>query len=207
MEQNQFEQIEQLWRQQDERLQRIEYMQQESVRRLLDRSIATTYRRFLTEGISAAAVCVIVEAFLILRAGSFFGDASLALPYLAFNVVWSAILVWTVVWVARIRRHDPLSTPIMEMMRFADRWRLCLRRTLVWGFGIVMPVCVAIGLPVFAHLFGHTFHYSDLQYLATWRIVAAAAVYVAFIAYTVYEMRLTRELKANLRLYDELLGK
>ena len=207
MEQSQFEKIEQLWRQQDERLQRIEYVQQESVRRLLDKRITTIHRRFLTAGLSAAAVCILAEAYLLVRAGSFFGDQRLALPYIAFNVVWCAILVWTVVWAARICRHDPLSTPVMEMLRFADRWRLCLRRTLVWGVGIVTPVCVAIGLPVVAHLFGHTFHYSDLQYLATWRILAAVAVYVVFIVYTIYEMRLIRELKANLRLYDELLGK
>lgn len=105
----------------------------------------------------------------------------------------------------RLRRHDPLTTPTVEMMRFADRWQLCLKRSMLWGLSIVIPVCVAAGMPVFARLFGHSFHYSDLQYLAPWRIVAVLGVYIVCIVYTVYEMRLTRELKDNLRHYDELL--
>ena len=51
-----FEQIETLWQQQDERLQHIEHVQQESVRRLLHRSITSTHRRFLIENISAVVL-------------------------------------------------------------------------------------------------------------------------------------------------------
>jgi len=57
---------------------------------------------------------------------------------------------------------------------------------------------------VAAHYFGHSFHYSDLQYLDPWRIAIAVVVYLIAIGSTLRDMRLTRELKDNLRQYDEL---
>ena len=63
-----FEQIEALWQQQDERLQRIEHVQQESVRRLLHRSITSTHRRFLIENLSAVVLGILVEVFVLSKA-------------------------------------------------------------------------------------------------------------------------------------------
>ncbi len=200
-----FKQIEQMWRRQDERLQNIERVQRETVSCLLQRNLASTHRRFVTETTTAVVVCGITELYVLMQAGYFFGSWRMAVPYIIFNLVYSGIGVWTTVWMMRLRRHDPLTTPTVEMMRFADRWQLCLKRSMLWGLSIVIPVCVAAGMPVFARLFGHSFHYSDLQYLAPWRIVAVLGVYIVCIVYTVYEMRLTRELKDNLRHYDELL--
>jgi hypothetical protein len=57
---------------------------------------------------------------------------------------------------------------------------------------------------VAAHFFGHSFHYSDLQYLNPWRIVVAIIVYLIAIGSTLRDMHLTRELKDNLKQYDEL---
>ena len=37
------------------------------------------------------------------------------------------------------------------------------------------------------------------------QILLAALFYTACIAYAIYEIRLTRELKENLKIYDELL--
>ena len=63
-----FEQIEALWQQQDERLQRIEHVQQESVRRLLHRSITSTHRRFLIENLCAVVLGILLEIFVLSKA-------------------------------------------------------------------------------------------------------------------------------------------
>lgn len=200
-----FEQFEALWRKQEERLNSIERVQRDTLRTLLSHNIVRTHRRFRVEGLLTVAVFVVFEVYLLSQASLFVGSWRLALPYVAFNLLYVGINIWSAVWVLRLLRHDPLGTPAVEMMRFADRWHLQLKRSMGWGLGLVVPLAVAVGIPVMARLFGHEFHYSDLQYLAPWRVVAALAVYVAGFAYTLYAMRLTRELKENIRLYDELL--
>ena len=206
MEQNNFEQIEALWRQQDERLQRIEHVQRESVARLLRRNITGTHRRFAVEWGSAAVLGVAVELAVLTQAGKFFGSWQLAVPYMVFVLVWGAFTVLNTVWYCRLRRHEPLSTPLVPMLRFADRWQLLLKRTILVGMGVVVPVTVATALPVMARIFGYEFHYAWLRNLVPWRIAVVAVLYVGGIGYYLYEMRLNRELKDNLRLYDELLA-
>lgn len=204
---NSFEQLEQLWREQDRRLERIEHVQRDTIGCLLRRNIASTRRRFLIEATCAAVTCVGVEVYVLSQAGRFLSDGQTVLPYVVFNLAYLLVGSWTAVCLRRLWRHDPATTPAVEMMRFADRMMLTFRRLLVWGIGVLLPIAVASGLPVFARLFGHEFRYSDLQYLAPWRIAAAILVVVAAVAYSFYEMHLVRDLKANLRLYDELLEK
>lgn len=100
-----FEQIEALWQRQDERLQRIEHVQQESVRRLLHRSITSIHRRFLIENLSAVVLGILVEVFVLSKAGMCFASWNLAVPYLIFNVLFIASVVWYAVWVARFRLY------------------------------------------------------------------------------------------------------
>ena len=202
-----FEQIETLWQQQDERLQRIEHVQQESVRRLLHRSITSTHRRFLIENSSAVIFGILLEIFLLSKAEMCFASWSLAIPYLIFNVVYLACIIWYAVWVVRFWKHDPLTAPTVEAMRFADRWQLAFKRSVIWGFGVLLPLCLAAGFPVFTYIFTRRpFHYADLQYMTPLQILLAALFYAACVAYAIYEMKLTRELKENLKIYDELLG-
>ena len=201
-----FEQIEALWQRQDERLQRIEHVQQESVRRLLHRSITSTHRRFLIENLSAVVLGILVEVFVLSKAGMCFASWNLAVPYLIFNVLFIASVVWYAVWVARFWKHDPLNSPTLEAMRFADRWHLALKRSTIWGFSLVLPLCLAASFPVFAYIFYRKpFHFTDLQYLTPLQILLSALFYAVCIAYAVYELQLTRELKENLKIYDELL--
>lgn len=201
-----FEQIEALWQRQDERLQRIEHVQQESVRRLLHRSITSTHRRFLIENLSAVVLGILVEVFVLSKAGMCFASWNLAVPYLIFNVLFIASVVWYAVWVARFWKHDPLNSPTLEAMRFADRWHLALKRSTIWGFSLVLPLCLAASFPVFTYIFYRKpFHFTDLQYLTPLQILLSALFYAVCIAYAVYELRLTRELKENLKIYDELL--
>lgn len=201
-----FEQIEALWREQDERLQRVEHVQQESLRRLLQRSITSTYRRFLIENIIAVVFGILVEAFLLSKAELCFSSWGLAIPYLIFNIVYFSCVIWYAVWVVRFWRHDPLNSPTVEAMRFADRWHLAFKRSAIWGFSVILPVCVLAAFPFITYIFtGKAFHYVHLQYLTPWQILLAVLFYAACIAYSVYELRLTRELKENLKVYDDLL--
>jgi hypothetical protein len=202
-----FEQLEALWQQQDERLQHIEHVQQESVRRLLHRSITSTHRRFLIENICAVVFGLILEIFILSKAEMCFASWSLAIPYLIFNVLYLACIIWYAVWVVRFWKHDPLDSPTVEAMRFADRWQLAFKRSVIWGFGVLLPLCLAAGFPIFTYIFTRRpFHYADLQYMTPLQILLAALFYTACIAYAIYEIRLTRELKENLKIYDELLG-
>ena len=203
-----FEQIETLWQQQDERLQHIEHVQQESVRRILHRSITSTHRRFLIENISAVVFGLLVEIFVLSKAEMCFTSWSLAISYLIFNILYLASIIWYTVWVVRFWKHDPLNSPTVEAMRFADRWQLAFKRSVIWGFCVFLPLCIAACLPVFTYIFTRRpFHYTDLQYMTPLQILLAALFYSAFIAYAIYEMRLIRDLKENLKICDELLEK
>ena len=107
----------------------------------------------------------------------------------------------------RFWKHNPLNSPTVEAMRFADRWQLAFKRSVIWGFGVLLPVCLAAGFPIFTYIFTRRpFHYADLQYMTPLQILLAALFYTACIAYAIYEIKLTRELKENLKIYDELLG-
>lgn len=202
-----FEQIEALWQQQDERLKRIEHVQQESVRRLLHRNITSTHRRFLIENICGVVFGLLVEIFVLSKAEMCFASWSLAIPYIIFNVLYLASIIWVAVWVVRFGKHDPLNSPTVEAMRFADRWQLAFKRSVIWGFGVFLPLCLAAVFPVFTYIFTRRpFHYSDLQYLTPLQILLFVLFYSAFIAYAIYEMKLIRDLKENLKVYDELLN-
>jgi hypothetical protein len=202
-----FEQIEALWQQQDERLKRIEHVKQESVRRLLHRNITSTHRRFLIENISAVVFGLLVEIFVLSKAEMCFASWSLAIPYLIFNSLYLFCILWYAVWVVRFWKHDPLNSPTVEAMRFVDRWQLAFKRSVIWGFGVFLPLCLAAVFPVFTYIFTRRpFHYSDLQYLTPLQILLFVLFYSAFIAYAIYEMKLIRDLKENLKVYDELLN-
>jgi len=202
-----FEQIEALWQQQDARLERIERVQQESVNRLLQRSITSTHRRFLIENTITVVFGILLEIFFLSKAELCFASWNLAVPYLIFNIVYLSYIIWYAVWVVRFWRHDPLTAPTVDAMRFADRWHLALKRSTIWGFSVIMPVCIAASFPFITFIFtGRAFHYSDLLSLSPWLILLSVLFYVACIAYAIYELKLTRELKENLKVYDELLG-
>lgn len=199
-----FEQIEKLWQQQDERLQRIERVQRESVSRLLRKNINSTHRHFMILGGSAAVIGGLALLLVLTQAGKFFGSWQMAVAYLVFVGTYGFIVGWYAVWMLRLHRNATLSAPTITAMQTLDRWHLALRRSLLWIVGIATPICIASGLPVAAHFFGHSFHYSDLQYLNPWRIAVAIIVYLIAIGSTLRDMRLTRELKDNLKQYDEL---
>ena len=199
-----FEQIEKLWHQQDERLQRIERVQRESVSRLLSKNIKSTHRHFMILGGSATVIGGLALLLVLTQAGKFFGSWQMAAAYLVFVGTYGFIVGWYAVWMLRLHRNATLSTPTIKAMQTLDRWHLAQRRSLLWIVGIATPVCIVAGLPVAAHYFGHSFHYSDLQYLDPWRIAIAVVVYLIAIGSTLRDMRLTRELKDNLRQYDEL---
>jgi len=202
-----FEQIETLWQQQDERLNRIEHVQQESIRRLLHRSIASTHRRFLIENICGMGFGLLVEIFVLSKAEMCFSSWGLAIPYLIFNVLYLASIFYIAVWIVRFWRHNPLTAPTVEAMRFADRWHLAMKRSIIWGFGVVLPICIAASFPIFTYIFFYKpFHYSDLLRMTPLQIIIAVLIYAAFIGYAIYEMKLIRDLKENLKIYDELLG-
>lgn len=172
----------------------------------MHRSITSTHRRFLIENLSAVVLGILVEVFVLSKAGMCFASWNLAVPYLIFNVLFIASVVWYAVWVARFWKHDPLNSPTLEAMRFADRWHLALKRSTIWGLSLVLPLCLAASFPVFAYIFYRKpFHFTDLQYLTPLQILLSALFYAVCIAYAVYELRLTRELKENLKIYDELL--
>ncbi|MBP5711168.1 MAG: hypothetical protein J6W84_09385 [Bacteroidales bacterium] len=203
-----FEQIEMLWQQQDERLKRIEHVQQESVRRLLHRSITSTHRRFLIENICGVVFGLLVEIFVLLKAEMCFSSWGLAIPYLIFNVLYLSSIIWIAVWAVRFWKHNPLTAPTVDALRFADRWHLAMKRSLIWGFGVVLPICIAASLPIFTYIFSYRpFHYSDLLRMSPLQHIIAVLMYAAFIGYAVYEMKLIRDLKENLKIYDELLEK
>lgn len=201
-----FEQIEKLWQQQDTRLQRIERVQRESVCRLLRKNIKSTRRHFMILGGSATMAGGSVLLLALTQAGKFFGSWQMALAYLVFVGTYGLVVGWYAVWMLRLHRNATLSAPTIKAMQTLDRWHLAQRRSLFWIVGIATPVCIAAGLPVAAHYFGHSFHYSDLQYLTPWRIAIAVLVYALAVGSTLRDMRLTREMKDNLKQYDELIN-
>ena len=199
-----FEQIEKLWHQQDERLQRIERVQRESVSRLLSKNIKSTHRHFMILGGSAAVIGGLALLLVLTQAGKFFGSWKMAAAYLVFVGTYGFIVGWYAVWMIRLHRNATLSTPTIKAMQTLGRWHLAQRRSRIWIGSIATPVCIVAGSPVAAHYFGHSFHSSALQYLDPWRIAIALVVYLIAIGSTLRDMRLTRELKDNLKQYDEL---
>lgn len=201
-----FEQIVKLWQQQDERLQRIERVQRESVSRLLRKNINGTHRHFMIVGGSATLMGGAALLLVLTQAGKFFGSWQMALAYLIFVGTYGFIVCWYAVWMLRLHRNAALSAPTISVMKTLDRWHLAQKRSLLWITGVATPICIASGLPVAAHWFGHSFHYSDLQYLDPWRIAIAALIYIIAVGSTLRDMRLTRTLKDNLKQYDELFN-
>lgn len=203
-----FEQIEGLWRLQDERLQRMEHVQQESVRKLLQSKITSTHQRFLIENILGFVIGCSLEIFVLCNAELCFASWNLAIPYIINNILMIGWLVYIAVWSVRFLKHNPLTAPIVEAIRFADRWRLHVKWSSLVGFLVVVPILIVTYLPILTFICtGRAFHFSSLQNLSFGVILFLVIAFAAAIAYVIYEIRLTRELKENLKMCDELLEK
>ena len=147
------EQMQQLWKQCDERLSRMATLQEASLRRALERSLASTHRRMVRDKQLQLLVAILIILFFASQYRLYVGDWRYLLTYVVFFVIWVLLIVGEC-WLYRlVRAVDPLRHTPLQVAQASTRL-LRAEKTNMIGSICSIPLLIADFAPLCARLKG-----------------------------------------------------
>lgn len=200
------EQMKQLWQQCDERLSRMAALQEATVRRALERSLASAHRRMLRDKQLQLLLGIAILLFFASQYSLYLGDWRYLLTYIVFFAIWASLLVGEYSLYRLVRAVDPLRHTPIEVAQASDRLLRAEKTNMIGSICAVplliadfAPLCARLkGLDIYAYTADHPVYQAAL-----FAVAAILSVSLAIWYYRRYR-QLLAQIKLDLTQYDDL---